>query len=80
MNLIELREEQIADLDEKSRRTYQNSMAKVLEAVVGVLPESVVLAIVREWGAEGRSYPTTIRRLRELAERRREQGFPRQLK
>ena len=76
MNLIEEYEREleqrveIGEITEKTKNTTMYGPAKILEALVGTLPVSVVEAFVSEWGATG-NYGHIIRRLKELAEERK---------
>jgi len=47
-----------------------NDAAKILEALVGLLPVVVIEAYIEEWGAAG-DYATAIRRLKTTAQKRR---------
>jgi len=53
-----------------TRDTYLTDAAKVLEALVGMIPVDVVQAYVEAWGAKG-DYRTVIRDLAEIAQERR---------
>ena len=76
MNLIEEYEQELerrvkaGEITEKTKNTTMYGPAKILEALVGTLPVSVVEAFVSEWGAMG-NYGHIIRRLKELALERR---------
>lgn len=75
MNIIELYKEDLEqrDITDSSRRTYWNDAAKVLEALVGLLPVAVIETYIEEWGAHG-NYGTAIRRLKAIAQERRNKG------
>jgi hypothetical protein len=75
MNLIELYWREVKESNKVDERREENKAAKVLEALVGQLPVTVVEAFVSEWDAAG-SYADTIQSLRNLAHERREKGFP----
>ena len=61
------------ELTESSKDTYMNDAAKILEALVGLLPVVVIEAYIKEWGAGG-DYGTAIRRLKKTAQKRRNIG------
>jgi hypothetical protein len=60
-------------LSETTKGTYMTDAAKVLEALVGMIPVAVVQAYIEEWGAKG-DYRTVIRDLAAIA-RERQQHF-----
>lgn len=76
MNLIteyERRLEQRAQSGELcpvTQQAYMTDAAKVLEALVGMIPVDVVQAYIEAWGARS-DYKTVIRDLAAIAEERR---------
>ena len=54
------------EITASSRETYMNDAAKVVEALVALIPVRVIEAYVRTWGAKG-DYGTAIRRLVAIA-------------
>lgn len=77
MNLFELYEREVNELavEDKTKRNWLNGGAKVLEALVGQIPASVVEAYVMEWVGGGH-YAEHIEVLRDLALERKAQEFP----